>query len=367
VSDLLISTVEPSHVVDEVEVSRPTDSGSGASRLVTVIVVSFNSVEHLSDCLEPLRNQSSLRIIVVDNASTDGSVEVALNGLCDLILCNHANVGFARAVNSALPRVDTPYVLLLNPDARITPSAVDALVQAAQNDSQIAAIAPRQIHPHGRTKTLAAGWEPTIPHLLMHYSGLSRLSRRRPSLRGLYLLSGVHDLHRTDVDWVSGGCVLIRSSDITRVGGLPERWFMYAEDVALCSRLRRSGQRVVHEPLVEVVHEIGTGSARRTRTEDIALRRRWVAALKDYYTCEFEPHSLTLVLWGVVLAGGLLSRSFAYNIRYVSTWNPVWRDEAWRFRRYARTALAPVKFRDLGAAPSTDSQDDDLANHRGSL
>jgi GT2 family glycosyltransferase len=146
--------------------------------------------------------------------------------------------------------------------------------------------------------------------MFTHATLLSRFSRRIPLLEGLNLLAGVHDDRPRDVEWLTGACLLLRSDALHSVGPLSEQWFMYAEDLELCHRLGGAGWRLVHLPSVQVLHHMAasTHSAHATSTA-------WAVALHDYYRRDICHGAISGVMWRLVFAAQLVSRSLYYRLR----------------------------------------------------
>jgi GT2 family glycosyltransferase len=237
--------------------------------LVDVVVVSYNSRDHLRAAVEPLSAVSDLRAIVVDNGSADGSVE-SVSDLPLTIVRSATNGGFAHGCNLGWRAGEAPFVLFLNPDAAIDPESVLLLVRAVE-DSAVGAAAPKIVHPDGE----------------LHYS-----QRRFPRLRSLYAQAlFLHRLFpRADwsdevirtqeayaapgsPDWVSGACVLVKRSALEELDGLDEGFFMYWEDTDLCRRLRSLGFGVRYQPDAVAVHVGGASGARSELVPVLAASR----------------------------------------------------------------------------------------------
>jgi N-acetylglucosaminyl-diphospho-decaprenol L-rhamnosyltransferase len=237
--------------------------------LVDVVVVSYNSRDHLRAAVEPLTAVADLQVIVVDNASADGSVE-SVSDLPLTIVRSGTNGGFAHGCNLGWLAGEAPFVLFLNPDASIDARSVLRLVRVVE-DPAVGAAAPRIVRPDGG----------------LHFS-----QRRFPSLRSLYAQALF--LHRLfprarwsdevirtqeayagpgSPDWVSGACVMVRRSALEQIEGLDEGFFMYWEDADLCRRLRTLGLGVCYEPDAVAVHVGGASQARSELVSVLAASR----------------------------------------------------------------------------------------------
>jgi N-acetylglucosaminyl-diphospho-decaprenol L-rhamnosyltransferase len=279
---------------------------------ISVVLVSFRTPQFLRDCLMQLSSEPAVaQVIVVDNASGDDSAALVEREFPDVELVrNSKNVGFARAVNQALPHCRGELVLLLNPDTVLDQGAIDELVRQLNAQPRIAAVGPAIRHSSGRLRVLSAGRQPTVWRMLTHATLLSRLSRGLPFLEGLNLIAGVHDDRQRDVEWLTGACFLVRRNALDAVGGLSERWFMYAEDLELCLRLRRAGWRLAHVPSAQVVHHMGA-SADRTKPPSTA----WAVTLHDFYRTDISSGVIADLFWRGVFASQLVSRAAYYRLR----------------------------------------------------
>jgi N-acetylglucosaminyl-diphospho-decaprenol L-rhamnosyltransferase len=237
--------------------------------LVDVVVVSYNSRDHLRAAVAPLSAVSDLRVIVVDNGSADGSVE-SVSDLPLTILRAGRNGGFAYGCNLGWRAGKAPFVLFLNPDAAIDPESVLRLARVAE-DAAVGAAAPKIVRPDGG----------------LHYS-----QRRFPRLRSLYAQAlflhrlfpradwsdeviRTHEAYAApgSPDWVSGACVLVKRSALDELDGLDDGFFMYWEDTDLCRRLRTLGFGVRYEPEAVAVHVGGASGARSELVPVLAASR----------------------------------------------------------------------------------------------
>jgi GT2 family glycosyltransferase len=219
----------------------------------------------------PLRNGVGGEVIVVDNASSDGSaaaVEAAFPAV--RVLRNPENLGFAGGVNVGLRAASEDLVLLLNTDTLVVGNAIGALLDYAERNPQAGIIGPRVVNRDGSLQPSC--WRfPSLLHLLLSATYLYKLL---PGSRWLdrERLGGRNPNTAGPVDAVSGCCFLIRRAVIERVGVLDAGYFMYAEETDLCWRAWQQGFEVHYAPVGEIVH-FGGGSSQGDRT---ASRRMFV-------------------------------------------------------------------------------------------
>jgi N-acetylglucosaminyl-diphospho-decaprenol L-rhamnosyltransferase len=289
------------------DASSQSDSREGAS--VDVVVVSYNSRDRLRGCVEPLLGLPGVHVFVVDNASPDGSLE-AVKDLPLTAMQLPTNGGFAHGVNAGWQAGSARYVLLLNPDARIEGSSLDVLVQALDDTPQVGAVAPRIVDEAGALDYS----QRRFPRLRSTYARAFFLHRLFPTASWTDELVRDEDVYarRAHPDWVSGACMLLRRDALARLGGLDEGFFMYAEDIDLCHRLRRAGYEILFEPEALVVHE-GGASAPRTELLPVlaASRLRYAAKHRGVVGALLERAGIALeaLTHVVVSRGGVAARA----------------------------------------------------------
>ncbi|PBC51120.1 glycosyl transferase [Rhodococcus sp. ACS1] len=306
---------------------------------VSVVIVTYNSEAVISDCVRPLSGQDGIELIVLDNASTDRTLTVLAEEAPDaVVIRSEENVGFARGVNRAARDARGRAILLLNPDARISPRDVLALAAIFDESPEAGIVAPTLIQPAGRLRIREGGKRPNVVSVFNHFSGLSRLSHRHHRFEGLYLLH-THDFATRELDWVSGACMMVRKQTWDELGGLTERWFMYAEDLEFCLRTRQHGMRIIMSAEQSGTHVVGgsTGPTASTRPNPA-----WVINLYDLYKWKMARNRVQSVAWKASVAAGLLSRSAAFYVKSLGApeRSVLWRSESHKFLWYTRSLLA---------------------------
>jgi N-acetylglucosaminyl-diphospho-decaprenol L-rhamnosyltransferase len=244
---------------------------SAAPRLA-VVVVSFQGREALAAALASLRAHAGLPLetVVVDNASTDGSPEAARAAdPAARVIRNPENVGFARACNQGWRASGAPHVLFLNPDAEVTPGALESLLRVLEERPEVGVAGPRTRSADGTIQVS------TGPDLTLVAEWGQRRLVRGVARRDPRALAAAEARHATEhePDWVSGSCLLVRRAALEAVGGFDERYFLYEEDADLCRRLRLAGWRVVFTPAAEVRHRLGHSMAQARRRARLEYHR----------------------------------------------------------------------------------------------
>lgn len=244
------------------------------SRL-SIVIVSYNADAELRACLRSLRAAppaTDHQVIVVDNASTDGSVASAraVDGV--RVIAMERNAGFSAANNAGIRASDGDLILLLNSDTIVPPGAVDTLIERlAFHDAAI--VGPRLVDAAGRPE-LSFG-EMITP--------LTELRRKRVGRRyaagdpATVSWVEAETAREQFVDWVSGACLLVRRDFAERAGLLDERFFLYTEDVDFCASVRAEGGSVLFTPAAEIVHARGRSRASAPAASEAAYRRSHIA------------------------------------------------------------------------------------------
>lgn len=237
----------------------PPDGGVGA------VVVNYESGPLLAACVDSLVADGVARVVVVDNGSADGSVDALdPSGGRVAVVRPGRNVGYGAAVNRGAAAVGGDLFLVCNPDLLIVPGLVQALEGAAATTPGAAVVGPVVRDPDG-TRYPSARRFPSLVDAAGH-AFLGRFRPDNPFTRRYHGASaagsGRPSGPAVPTDWVSGACMLIRRQAFEEVGGFDEGYFMYAEDVDLCWRLRRSGWSVIWTGAGEVVHIQGASTAR---------------------------------------------------------------------------------------------------------
>lgn len=245
---------------------------------VSVVVVAYNNASEIEGCLRSVLGEpEALQVLVVDNASTDGTPEVLERLAREAgrlrILRNPENLGFGRACNQALRLCTEPLALLLNPDAVLLPGALAALGQGFAEHPEAGIVGLKVFDWDGVTVQLSCRAFPGFSTALFHrYSVLTRLWPGNPWSRR-YLATGFGHERDASFDWVSGCAMGLRRAALERIGLFDESFFMFCEDVDLCRRARNEGFDVVYLPAARVRHRIG-GSSRSAPRLVIVARHR---------------------------------------------------------------------------------------------
>lgn len=240
--------------------------GRGAVDLSVVVVVSFEPVESVRRCAQSVLESAGdvrLEVVLVDNASPHDVARVVQSSLPEVrVIRNESNLGFASAANRGMAGTDSEFVFLLNPDAAVTAGTLAGLLKVARDHPRAGAIGVLVRNPDG-TVYPSARRIPSLAQGLVH-TLIGPIWPENPSSRA-YRLAGWDRQSERRVDWVSGSSMLLRRAALDEAGLFDDGFFMYVEDMDLCTRLRASGWDVWFSPELEIDHVGGIATAGKRR------------------------------------------------------------------------------------------------------
>jgi len=262
----------------------PDDAAATPPKL-SACIVNWNTRDDLRACLAALAEHPYTRgeqeVVVVDNASVDGSAEMVRAEFPGAVLvANDANRNYAGGTNQALEAATGDLLLLLNPDARVTPGALDRLAEFLDTKPDAAAVAPKLVHKDGTVQASVRGF-PAPAAVLWDVLKLARVWRNVPAF-GAYRLPRFDYGAMGEAPQPMASCFLLRREAYEKVGGMDERFPLFFNDVDWCLRAYEAGFRIYYTPEATVQHGYG-GTTRRS-----AARRRVTV---------WESHRALLRLW----------------------------------------------------------------------
>jgi N-acetylglucosaminyl-diphospho-decaprenol L-rhamnosyltransferase len=234
---------------------------------LAVVVVDYNAGDYLMRCLDSLgrhAGDATLEVVVVDNASRDGSARRAKEAHPEITLVeNPDNRGLSAALNQGIRWTHAPFVLLMNPDAEVSTGTLSGWLKVAEDRPRVGVLGPLvrepdgTVYPSGRVFPSIVD---AVGHAFLHpFRPDNPFSRR-------YLMADWGRSTERVVDWVSMACMLVRRTALEQVGMLDESFFLYGEELDICTRLQKAGWSVLFTPEVEVTHEGGVSTGRSRRT-----------------------------------------------------------------------------------------------------
>jgi GT2 family glycosyltransferase len=285
---------------------------------LSVIVVSYNCRGLLLRCLQTVeaeRRHIPLELILVDNASSDGTVEEVrrLHPWVRLVAAD-SNLGFARSNNDALRMARGEHVLLLNPDTEVREGSLAAAVERLEADPGIGMLGVKLVTPDGGLDHACKRGFPTPSSSLWHFLGLSRARPHSPRFAA-YTAGHIGPDEESPVDAVNGAFMLVRRQALDEVGLLDERFWMYMEDLDWCYRFWERGWRVLYWPGAEVVHVKGGSSTklRSWRANRAFHHGMWMFYAKHY--ARRRSPVVTAAVWLGVWAKLSVSAARSWTLR----------------------------------------------------
>jgi len=270
---------------------------------ISLVIVSYNGREHLRRCLASLLAHPPVaerEVIVVDNDSADGSADMVARDFPGVrLLRMRRNLGFAAGANRGIREATGEALVLLNPDSEIEADPFASMLAYLREHVEAGIVAPRLLNPDGSLQLSCRRFPTFSVALFNRYSLFTRLFPHNRYSRQYLLSDWQHD-SISEVDWVSGACLMVRRSILERIGLLDEGYFMYIEDVDLCQRVHRAGAKVVYYPAVSVIHHIGK-SSRTLAGRSIMARHR---SMWHYYKKYLRQNAVV----DVAVAGGIATR-----------------------------------------------------------
>jgi len=275
-----------------------------------IVVVNYNVRELLRDCLASVYDSHgdfAYEVCVVDNGSSDGSADIVAAEFPQVRLIRADNRGYAAGNNLGLRAFGFPdagqarYALLLNPDTILPPSALADMVAFMETHPQAGAGGARLVRDDGSLDKACRRSFPTPEVAFYRLFGLSRLFPRSRRF-GRYNLTYLSPDVTTEVDAVVGAFMLMRGEAVAQVGLLDERYFMYAEDLDLCYRLKQRGWQVWYNADVTVLHYKGQSSRQHSALSNYYFYR----TMRLFYDEHFKQRTSFLVNGPIYAAIGLL-------------------------------------------------------------
>lgn len=300
--------------------------------LLSIIIVNWNGQDFLRRCLQSIQLETQeipYEIIVIDNASTDNSLQLLRDEFPDItLIVNNENVGFAKANNQGIARANGDYIILLNPDTEIRDNALQKLVTYLDNNPRIGIVGPRLTLPNGTIQGGAAGYYPNPVTIFNYALGLHILFPNY--FHALWLAPKQYQqTSELDVDWVAGACMVLKSDVLKQIGHLNTNYFMYAEDIELCYRAKKAGWGVRCLSNSSVVHFIG-GSVKQRKFQK---NNQNIAGLDQFYTQRYSRHVKALMHLEGTFAFGLRALVYWLKVRIQS--QPRFQNTALTMRQYA--------------------------------
>ncbi|MCA9943024.1 MAG: glycosyltransferase family 2 protein [Anaerolineales bacterium] len=282
---------------------------------LSIVIVNYNTRQLLDDCLASIfaaeEPAGGLEIIVVDNASSDGSQAMVREKYPSVqLIASEVNRGFSAANNLGVAVANGRTILFLNSDTRVAPNALAEPVAYLLANPGVGALTVRLVYPSGERDPDNHRGFPTPWNAICHFSGLSKIFPANPRFNGYF--QSYADMSQTHpVDVIAGSYMLMPMALCRELGGWDETYFFYGEDIDFCYRTRQAGYQIIYYPHVEVLHYKGASSGLRKESAEIArppketrvkVAKESVRAMKIFYR-KFYREQYPWLVTAVVLAG----------------------------------------------------------------
>lgn len=266
---------------------------------LSVIIVSYNAKDYLLNCLKSI--DLNCEIIIVDNASSDKSADEIKKTFPQVkIIENKENLGFAAANNQGIKESKGRYILLLNPDTKILDNALSKMI-AWMNKNPKVTVSTCRLLNKDRSIQPTGGYFPILPKLFAWQFFLDDII----PINSYHPKPKFYDQEK-ELDWVTGAFFLFRREIVDKVGLLDEKFFMYAEELEYCFRIKKAGFKIFFTPLASIIHYGFKSSSR-----EIAIISEY-KSLVYFYKKHFPKQvflARAILKFGALIRSGIISRS----------------------------------------------------------
>jgi len=254
---------------------------------LSIVIVNWNVRDLLRDCLESVyagwqTDSDALEVIVVDNASSDGSSAMIRAEFPQVVLIENCdNVGFTVGNNQAIELARGRYVMLLNPDTEVLGEAPRTMVRYMDDHPEVGVVAPKLLNPDGTVQPSRRQF-PILATAFLESTVLQQWWPDNKVLRAYYM-QDTSDAKTQEIDWGVGACLTVRRETIEQVGLLDESFFMYSEEMDWCYRIKQAGWHIVYLPTAEVTHYGGQSSKQVIAAQHIHFQRSKIRFFRKHW------------------------------------------------------------------------------------
>ena len=233
-----------------------------SKKKLEIIIVNYNSSHWIEKALTSLYkyyipySKYNIIVTIVDNASTDNSVEIIQQNYPFVnLIKSSTNLGFSAGNNLALKQSTADYIMLLNSDTELTEKSknIDLLVDMLEQDSSIGIITPKILLTNGKMDMACHRGEPSLLDCFFYFAGFEKLFPKIKFFTHYHLLhKDLNTIHQ--IDAVTAACLVTKSEYLKKIDFFDERYFMYSDDMDLCRKYREQKYKIIYNPTVEIIH-----------------------------------------------------------------------------------------------------------------
>ncbi len=257
-----------------------------------IIIVNYNSLYWLKKTLNSLYkyyvpfSKYNVVITVVDNASSDNSVEILEKEYPKInLLKSSKNLGFSAGNNLALRKSTADYIMLLNSDTELTEKSknIDILIDMLEKDSQLGMVTPKLLLTNGKTDMACHRGEPSLIDCFLYFAGFEKLFPNIKIFTQYHLLhEDLNTIH--EVDAITGACMITKLKYLKESDFFDERFFMYSEDMDLCRKYRENGYKIIYNPAIEIIHhKYKSGLQSKNKKTNKNIKKHFYNSFLLYY------------------------------------------------------------------------------------
>ena len=285
---------------------------------LSIIIINYNVKEFLLNLLDSLRKavkNISTEIIIVDNASDDGSVEILREKFPNIkLIANKKNVGFGSANNQALQVAKGKYFLLINPDAIVREDTLVKMLEFFDKTPQVGIAGCKVLNPDGSLQLACRRGFPGPWTSFTKVMGLSKLFPKS-RLFARYNLTYLNENQTYEVDAISGAFMMMRKEVYEKIGGFDQQYFMYGEDLDLCYRVQKSGYKVYYVHNTEIIHYKGESTKRSSLDETKIFYDAMHLFVRKHFSSSFIVESILQI---AILFRKLIAFANVYKLAFLS-------------------------------------------------
>lgn len=281
---------------------------------LSIIILNFNARDYIIDCIHSIEKSKwgkyKWELIIVDNASSDGSVEALKNLQKDIdfkLIINKKNLGFSKGNNLGVPHAKCRYILFLNPDTKVNPDTLSYMIKFMDDFPDAGASTCEIKLASGQLDEASHRGFPTPWNALCHFSGLEKAFPKSRFFSG-YRLGHLSRNTVHEIEALSGAFMMVRQEAGEQVGWWDEDYFLYGEDIDFCYRLKQAGWKIMYVPEVSIIHYWGISSGMKKETRELSVATKVIRlraakasaqAMRIFYKKHYTKRYPTPIMWPV--------------------------------------------------------------------